>query len=537
MSKEHSSAFKASTFPSCNRETRGQTGGLRTRNLYRLRAVCSLALICAMTACGEQAAVTANVYDSKLAGKWYDADPAKVQEQIQGFLDKAEVTPLDKVQALILPHAGYEYSGQTAACGIKMLTGKKFSRVIVMGCTHRAPMENVASIPDVAQYRTPMGTIPLDTEFLAALKKYPQFVTLPRAQEGEHSVEIELPLLQKVLSEFRLVPIIVGYLDIGTARAIGAILQSMIDENTLFIASSDFTHYGPNYQYVPFKENVPEELKKLDMGVFDQIKAKNLSGLYEYLDKTGATVCGRYAIAVLLAMLPAASEAHLLQYKQSGELTGDYTNSVSYFSIAFTGAWEKGPAVVAPPADLRPAKEDEQKLLQLARKTIESTFINKRFPENDEINIEISPYMKNLGAAFVTLTKQGNLRGCIGDIFASRPLYKSVMVNAYYAAFRDSRFNPLTTDELPEIHIEISVLTPPAPIANYQDIKLGKHGIVLHKNDRQALFLPQVAPEQGWDLDQTLEHLSMKAGLPGDAYKEGATFEVFEAIVFGEEEK
>jgi hypothetical protein len=513
---------------------------MKTKSLMRLcrSALCVAILSCAafvLTACAEDASPAKNVYTSLLPGKWYDADPAKLQEQVQGLLDKAEVQPLENVQALILPHAGYEYSGATAALGVKLLAGKTFSRVILMGPTHRVPMENVASVPDAAAYATPLGTIPLDTEFIKALKGYPQFTTLPLAQEGEHSVEIELPLLQKALGEFKLVPIIVGYLDIGTARKIAAILKSLIDEKTLVIASSDFTHYGQNYKYVPFKENIPEELNKLDMGAYDRIQAKDVQGLYDYLDKTGSTVCGQYAIDTLLAMLPAASEAHLLQYKQSGEITGDYTNSVSYFSIAFTGTWEKGPVVVPETAPETLSAKDKKSLLRLARWTIESAFMHKRFPEDDELPVDVTPPMKTLGAAFVTLTKQGQLRGCIGDIYPNRPLYKSVMTNAYYAAFKDRRFNPLNTSELPEIHVEVSVLTPPAPLANYEDIVLGKHGVILHRGQNQALFLPQVAPEQGWALEEMLEHLSEKAGLAKDSYRQGCTFEVFEADVFGED--
>jgi AmmeMemoRadiSam system protein A len=183
------------------------------------------------------------------------------------------------------------------------------------------------------------------------------------------------------------------------------------------------------------------------------------------------------------------------------------------------------------------SKEDKQQLLALARKS-RVYFLQKRLaPEVSELNVTVSDAMKLQRAAFVTLEESSQLRGCVGDIFPRQPLYKSVISNAINAGVRDRRFSPVTEAECNDITIEISALTPPAPIASSDEIRIGIDGVVLNKNGYRAVFLPQVAPEQGWDVNQMLTQLSLKAGLPGDAWKEGASFLVFQAEVFGEDEK
>ncbi len=476
------------------------------------------------------------VLESRLAGRWYDTGKDRLTRTIERYLDNVASGSLEGVHALILPHAGYRYSGQTAAYGVKQVAGRTFRRVIVMGPTHYLPMENVASLPDASHYATPLGEIPLDWQFMDTLKRYPMFKTLPMAHGREHSVQIELPLLQHALGEFRLVPMVVGRLDLETARAMAKVLLGLIDESTLVVASSDFTHYGPDYRYIPFRENVADNLRKLDMGAFEAIQNKDLEGFFQYLDETGATVCGACPIEVLLGMLPPEDEAHLLHYDTSGRMTNTYTNSVSYLSVAFTGVWRRGEAVAMTTADTTLSDEDKAQLLKLARETLAYVLEKRRLPAPEELDIQITPGMKTVMGAFVTIKKHGDLRGCIGRTDPCRPVYKEVMTQAINAGLNDRRFPAVEASELPELHFEISAYADgPRPIASYEDIVLGKHGIVLEKGGYKGLFLPQVATEQGWDLDETLRHLSLKAALPEDAWKEGASFAVFEAIVFGEE--
>lgn len=475
------------------------------------------------------------VYFSLIAGRWYNSSPEKLKTEIESLFSEAKTSPLDNVIALILPHAGYMYSGKTAVKGIKSTGERRYHRIIVLGTSHRAPIENIVSIPtDVDYYETPLGKIPIDKDAINILSKSPFFKNIPTANLGEHSVEIELPLLQYAKREFKLVPIVCGKLDLETTQKVAKTLKSIIDENTLIIASSDFTHYGSNYGYTPFSDNIPDNLKKYDMGAYEYIEKKDLRGFYEYIETTGITICGPYGIGIILSLIPQNSKVNLIEYARSGDLTGDYNNSVSYFSIAITGNWEKGETETMEKSSSL-THQEKKDLLKLARWTLEYILEQGKLPSDSELPITLTDKMKEPGAVFVTLKINDELRGCIGEIFATKPLYKSVIQNAYNAGFKDPRFFPISKDELKNIKIEISLLTPPRKINHYNEIELGKHGIILKKGYHQALFLPQVAPEQNWDLHQTLQHLSMKAGLHPDAYKEGAEFEVFEAEVFHED--
>lgn len=486
-----------------------------------------------------EAAMSKKVFDSPLAGTWYVANKDKLSAEIDGYLAKVDIAPIENVHALILPHAGYRYSGQVAAFGVKQVAGRRFSRVIVMGPSHRVPMDRIAGVSDATHYATPLGEVPLDVDFIAALKKHPEFRVVRGTDEMEHSVQIQVPLLQRALGDFKLVPIVVGQLDEGTSRSMAKILNGLIDADTLVVASSDFTHYGDNFGYYPFRDDILANLKKLDMGAWDCIQKKDLEAFYGYIHKTGATICGEYPIGVLLAMAPPEFTPQLARYDTSGNITGDTSSSVSYLSAAFSGTWKKGePVQAAVSKDIALTDDEKTQLLALARGTLEYFVKNGRMPTVEGLGITLTAGMNQNMGAFVTLKEKGELRGCIGEIYPRRALYKAVMEHAVNAGVRDYRFNPVDASELPLLHYEITAWPKdPEPIPSYKDFIIGKHGIVLEKNGRTALFLPQVAPEQGWDVEQTLTHLAMKAGLAPDAWKEGATFKVFEGIMFAEKER
>jgi len=477
-----------------------------------------------------------DVLRSSLAGKWYTSDGQKLREQINDLFEKVSSKSIDNVAALILPHAGYQYSGQTAAMGLKAL-GKKYQRIIVIGPSHRVPMEEVLSVSRATHYETPLGQVPLDVEFISELLKYPVFQNVPQAHKSEHSVQIQVPLLQYCQAGFKLVPIVAGSCSQATIDRAGGILWGLIDKETLVIASSDFVHYGANYGYVPFSQDIPAQIKKLDMGAYEYISKLDGPGFLNYRRSTGATICGYIPIAILLSMLSKPAEVHLVEYATSGGQMGDFSNSVSYLSVAFAGEWQTRPETQEQknPAEL--TEDDKKQLLLLARKTMVYALKNRRVPEASYLGIAISDAMRPARAAFVTLKKNSQLRGCIGDIFPTKPLYKSVITNAIHACVNDRRFSPVSQDELTDITIEISALTVPAPIASPDEIRIGIDGVVLNKNGRSAVFLPQVAPEQGWNVEQMLTQLSMKARLDADGWKEGASFLVFQAEVFGENEK
>jgi len=523
------------------------------RNLFQLPALCVCVFsllfvsVCkketpapsngAATVSSEKPAETAkNVLRSSLAGTWYSADAGELRKQINEYFDKASSTPTNNVAALILPHAGYQYSGRTAAMGLKT-AGRKYNRIVVIGPSHRVSMEEVLSVSRATHYETPLGQVPLDVEFINELLKFPVFQNVPETDKYEHSVQIQVPLLQHCQAGCKLVPIVAGSCSQETINKVAGIMNSLIDDETLVIASSDFVHYGANYGYVPFKQDIPEQIRKLDMGAYEYIAKLDGPGFLDYRRKTGATICGYVPIAILLSMLSKPAEAHLIEYTTSGEQAGDYTNSVSYLSVSFSGAWQARPETQQQKSTPGLNEEDKKQLLLLARKTMVYALQNRRVPEASDLGITISDAMRPARAAFVTLKKNSQLRGCIGDIFPQRPLYKSVITNAIHACVNDRRFEPVSQDELKDITIEISALTVPAPIASPDEIRIGVDGVILKKDGKSAVFLPQVAPEQGWDVDQTLTQLSRKARLPADGWKQGASFLVFQAEVFGEDEK
>ncbi len=476
------------------------------------------------------------VLRSALAGSWYSNDPEELKQQFDEFFQKADPNKIDNVIALILPHAGYSWSGQTAAFGLRT-TEKKYKRIIVIGPSHRTAMEEIVSVPRATHFETPLGLIPLDTEFINKLLRFPMIQNVPPAHQGENSIEMELPLLQYCQNDFKLVPIVAGQCSLETVEKIGTVLKSMVDEETLVIASSDFVHYGRSYFYVPFTENIPEKIKELDMGAYKHIENLDAKGFLEYRDKTGATICGAVPIAILLSMLNETSEAHLVQYATSGRMTGDFSNSVSYMSVAFSGAWKGSPEIEPQANNSELTAEDKEQLLLLARRTIVYALKNQKVPQASEMGIKISDAMNVPRAAFVTLKENSRLRGCIGDLIPQRPLYKSVIQNTINASFNDTRFSPVVEARMEDITIEISALTAPKPITSPDEIRIGIDGVILNKQGHSAVFLPQVAPEQSWNVAQMLTQLSLKARLPADAWKEGASFLVFQADVFGENEK
>jgi MEMO1 family protein len=480
------------------------------------------------------------ILDSPLAGSWYPSSSVVLKTQIDKYLDNVKEKKLENVIALILPHAGYVYSGQTAAYGVKEILGKKYSRVVILGPSHQHHMKNMVCVPqNIKAFKTPLGTVPLDEKFIDKLKKYPEVKANDPIQVHEHSVQIELPLLQYALKEFNLVPIVVGQLDINTVQKIGDILSSLIDDKTLVIASSDFTHYGQRFQYTPFSLNfqTQDKIKRLDMGAVKEIEDLNVNGFNSYINKTGITVCGSNPILILLAMLPTHTQVKLLHYDTSGMQTGDFSNSVSYVSMGFTGKWDTKNHNVKKINETL-TQSDKDALLKLARKTLVYYLKNNTMPTPKEVGIKITPNMCREMGVFVTLHKDGRLRGCIGEILPTRPLYIAVMNQTINAALHDRRFHQIQIEELPSVELEISALTPPKPVSSYKDIVIGRDGMIISKNGYSAVFLPQVAPEQGWDLAQTLTHLSQKAGLSSGAWKkDSAKFTVFQAIVFNEKSK
>ena len=474
---------------------------------------------------------TDEVRRPRFAGSWYPGTEKVLRQEVETFLEKADVkAPGGKVRALIVPHAGYAYSGQTAAYAYKPLRQGDYERVILLGVNHRLGGIRGGAIADAESWETPLGSIAVDRKVCDELLKDELFISIPASVDTEHSLEIQLPFLQGRLGEFKLVPIMVGDVTDEQCRQMGALLKTYIDEQTLVVASSDFTHYGRNYGYVPFRDNVEENLKKLDTGAIERINAADFKGFRDYVRKTRATICGRNPIGILLNIIAEDMEGELVRYDTSGSLTGDFSMSVSYVSIRFCG-------------DLKLLnKSEKQTLLRLARDTIETYLTSEKIIDPTKGDYELTPTLSRKLGVFVTLREEGALRGCIGTIRGVTPLSKAVVENAIKASTRDPRFRPMTADETKKVEIEISVMNPTAgPMTPFQrvndvsEIVIGGDGLLLKKGLNQGILLPQVPVEQGWDRDQFLEGICRKSGLPSGAWKDPeAELYRYSAQVFGE---
>jgi len=470
-----------------------------------------------------------------VAGSWYPGDAQALGKLVDKLLAEASPQSLKGIiRALITPHAGYRYSGAGAAAGYKLIQGQSLRRVIVLGPAHAGGFHGL-SIADATHYETPLGRIPLDLEAIAQLRENSLVVADDWAHQREHSIEIQLPLLQRVLAPgWTLLPILVGHIDDYASAA--KLLRPYTDDNTLIVVSGDFTHYGPHYHYMPFPLDgtIKERLKLLDMGAYEKIAAHDAAGFMAYRDMTGITACAFDPVMVLLHLLPESATSTLVNYYTSGEVTGDYRHSVSYLTVAVTNELpfsEKVPIVKQKSANLGGNLNDSQLqfLHQLARNAVEAAVMSESGVIETFIQLatKLPDNLRRPAGTFVTLKKHGHLRGCIGTIQSNDPLYRSVIINAQRAALHDPRFSPVQPDELAFLTIEVSVLSQPEPIASYKEFEVGKHGIILEKDGRSAVFLPEVALEQGWDREQTLSYLAKKAGLSPDAWKEEADYLVF----------
>lgn len=465
--------------------------------------------------------------EAAVAGLFYPKSANALTEIIDTYLKTAPDLKLTDLRALICPHAGYIYSGPVAAYGYKQLIGKDFKTVIILAPSHYAWFKG-ASVCMADVYRTPLGEVPISPK-AKEIAKRPPFIPesparvqrpgwayessrpLPEFQADtphtwEHSDEVQVPFLQRVLKNFEIIPIIVGEVDPEEAAKA---LNPFIDDKTLIIASSDLSHYLPY-----------ESAKAIDNKCIKTICSMDLRKI------ESEEACGRVPIAILMHIAALRDwKPQLLDYRNSGDTAGDKRGVVGYAAIAFTGKAQSNPQQTTAE---KSAYTDGQKkfLLSLARETIKAASAKKPLPNIDES--KLSPVLKEKKACFVTLTKNGHLRGCIGHIYPVEPLYKAVIENAQAAAIFDARFTPVRPSEVDQIEIEISILTEPQPLLydSVDDLlaklRPGIDGVILNVDDRRSTFLPQVW-EQLPDKVDFLNNLSLKAGALPDAWRKPST--------------
>jgi AmmeMemoRadiSam system protein B/AmmeMemoRadiSam system protein A len=467
-----------------------------------------------------------------VAGGFYPADPKVLSATIDDMLAHATPPPIqDPILAVVAPHAGYQFSGPVAAYTYAELKGHKFSRVVVIAPTHHVAFD-FTSIYDGDAYTTPLGTVPVDKAFARQLVKMGPTLQLSGMGHditpagAEHSIEVQLPWLQRVLGDFQLVPIVMGEQNYENSRALGVALAKLIESenkngNTLIVASSDLSHY-----------HTYDEAVTMDHKTLGALAAWDYFSMSRNFQTRVWEACGGAPIvaAMIAAERMGANQAQVLKYANSGDTSSVRTSVVGYSADVFVKAPDE--KAVETPFSL--SDRDKNELLALARKSVEQAVTEHK---QYEPGVTASEALNQDRGAFVTLNEAGQLRGCIGYTSATKPLYLTVRDTATLAALRDPRFPPVSPSELPLLEYEISVLSPLRRVMDIQQIMVGRDGLLMKNGNYEGLLLPQVPVDQEpkWDRQTFLEETCRKAGMKSACWKDADTdIFKFTAVVFHE---
>ena len=466
--------------------------------------------------------------DAQFAGQFYPGNKNELTQQLIDLFEQVKtLTPISRqnqqLQALIVPHAGYVFSGQVAASAYHQIPENAiYKRVFVLASSHRYSFNGAAVFCD-GNYRTPLGEIKVDTQLSNKLVQTSElFVEHPEAHKFEHSIEVQLPFLQQKLgNSFLLVPIILGTQEPEICNKIASELKSWFTPENLWVISTDFSHY-PGYENA-FKvddltsaaicSNQPEKLQN----VLKENKKLNINNL-------STSLCGWTSVLTLLYITENRRYTfEKILYQNSGDSKdyGGKNRVVGYWSIAIYDELNT----------FRITQNERKELLEKARNSI-MAFV-KTGKKGKLLPPHTSGILNEITGAFVSVYVDGKLRGCIGG-FAQEKSLNDVVQQMAVSASCDRRFNNIKPEELENIELEISVLSPLKKIESVNEIELGKHGIYIKKEFNSGTFLPQVALKTGWNLEEFLGHCSRdKAGIGWDGWKSAEIF-TYEAIIFRE---
>ncbi len=456
-----------------------------------------------------------NIREAVWAGRFYNENPDALSRHIDFLLQGAKKSPAipGQILAIVVPHAGYVYSGKVAAAAYRLILGQDYETVIIMGPSHHYSLRGCSIYPK-GGYKTPLGLAAVDQDLAAEIAKASGYGYVPEAHKKEHSVEVQIPFIQKALPKAKIVPIVMGFPIKETASTLtNALAKTLPGRKVLLVSSTDLSHFFPK-----------RKANETDAHTTSLVRDFKTSTLIRKCDRGENIMCGGgpVVVSLLYGKKQGRSKVKILDYADSSdsEYKTPEDRVVGYFAAAIyeEASVEK--------FDL--GSTEKKELLVIARSAIEAFVLEKKVLDYQPQ----STVLMTLKGAFVTIKKKGHLRGCIGFIRPALPLYQTVIQAAIYAASRDQRFPPLSADELPQVEIEISVLTPLERISNPARIKVGQHGLLISKGNQSGLLLPQVPVENNWSRDTFLKQACLKAGLPQDAWKSGADLYVFEAIVF-----
>lgn len=469
-----------------------------------------------------------------VAGQFYPSDATQLHATLEELFEKAETKRTNEhVSAIIVPHAGFVYSGKVAASSYNQIEpDRQFDNIFILASSHRKQFSG-ASIYHIGNYETPLGTVRVNRDLAKKLTdEHEIFQFNQDAHQQEHSLEVQLPFLQHHLKrEFQIIPIVTGTHNPADCKKIGEALEPYFNQNNLFVISTDFSHY-PNYSDANKIDKITahaviQNSPGLLLQTIRENAKKNVTNLV-------TSMCGWPAT---LSFLYISEKQHNIKvekidYQNSGDILESKDRVVGYWSIAFYKNIKQTNNM-----SFQLKENEKDILLKIARETIESFIRNGKIPRIDKS--ELTETLKQPAGAFVTLHKSGELRGCIGRFKPENPLYKIVQDMAIAASTQDFRFPPLKEEELKDIEIEISVLTPMERINSINDIELGVHGIYIKKGARAGTLLPQVVEKTGWSKEEFLGYCARdKAGLDYDAWKEKDTeVYTYRAIVFNERKR
>jgi AmmeMemoRadiSam system protein B/AmmeMemoRadiSam system protein A len=501
-----------------------------------MRSYIEAFIIILIALAGLSKAESTTIRQPAVAGTFYPADPQELSKMVEGHLaGVADLPPIDgQIMALIVPHAGLVYSGRIAAYAYKLLENSGISKVILCGPSHHYRFDGAAVYGNNIVWQTPLGNVACDDAVCLKLIKFDDKIRyMAEPHDKEHCLEVQLPYLQSVLDTFTIVPIVLGVPNINTIDALAKALESLtLDDKTIMIASTDWQHYRP-----------AAEGWKMDSTGIECLKDLDPDKLGRLLSNGTVEMCGGGAVMAVMkaAVAKGANKIKILKYGDSGDATGDKSSVVGYVAAVIYKSDDSGRKAAESkssasskegklPEKFSLSKDEKATLLKIARESIKCHLLSQPVPV-----FNVSENLSKPGAAFVTLEKNQQLRGCIGYTTASLPLYKTVSECAVKAAVEDWRFPAVRPEELDSLHIEISVLTPLQKVESLEEITVGRDGLMIFEGQNRGLLLPQVATENNWNKIVFLEQTCRKAGLPQNAYKDPeATLYKFQAVIFGE---
>jgi MEMO1 family protein len=503
--------------------------------MKRAFAFAALAILASYACNGIRgSAKSAEIRPPAVAGQFYPADPQKLKLAIRQYLQDSAEIPMEKPLALIVPHAGYIYSGQICADAFRQVMGRTYDVVVILGVNHTTGSFNGISLGDYGSFSSPLGNSVVDEEITSALLTECKDCNRSREVHArEHSIEVQLPFVQTLFPNARIVPAIIHPPDSKMCLRFGEALAKVLKgRRALIVISSDLSHY-------PTGKNA-EKADALTLSTIAGLDPSRVSSLMRILDLPNleTRACGEAAIIAGMAAAKAlgATRAVIAGYANSGDaLVGDSSRAVGYGAVIFAPGNAPSNTTIlnrpAPPSRATSLQNSDKKiLLAFAREAIRRYLTTQTVPPARNFPAR----MDFPQGAFVTLRKSGQLRGCIGHIPGDIALGKTVGSMALQAAFSDPRFAPVEINELKNIEIEISVLTPMKAIDSSDEIIIGRDGVLMSTAGTSAVFLPQVATENHWDRAEMLDNLCMKAGLQEGCWKRNAKFQVFQAEVFSE---